>query len=243
MLHTAPSRGASCSLDQIAAGTSHGRDRAADGGCGQPQGGVAHPQDDHADRQESDARVSAGRSRSSRTNTATRPRCSPTASASATASSPRAPTATRAGRWRKASRKGDTVCLLMPNRPEFLAIWLGITRVGGVVALLNTNLTGTALAHCINVVESEAHHRGRGIVRIAGERARRTSPATRKIWLHGDADANFARIDREIDGLSGADARRRPSSPRADHRGPRALHLHLGHHRPAQGGQHQPLPA
>ena len=28
----------------------------------------------------------------------------------------------------------------MPNRPEYLAIWLGITRVGGVVALLNTNL-------------------------------------------------------------------------------------------------------
>jgi len=34
--------------------------------------------------------------------------------------------------------KGDTVCLLMPNRPEFLALWLGVTRVGGVVALLNT---------------------------------------------------------------------------------------------------------
>ena len=90
---------------------------------------------------------------SSRTDTATRRRCSPTASASATASLPRAPTATRAGRWRKASRKGDTVCLLMPNRPEYLAIWVGITRVGGVVALINTNLIGTALAHCINIVE------------------------------------------------------------------------------------------
>src|SRR5271157_3819356 len=31
--------------------------------------------------------------------------------------------------------KGDTVCLLMPNQPEYMAIWLGITRVGGVVAL------------------------------------------------------------------------------------------------------------
>ena len=39
----------------------------------------------------------------------------------------------------------------MPNRPEYLAIWLGITRVGGVVALLNTNLAGQSLAHCINI--------------------------------------------------------------------------------------------
>src|SRR5271166_1637164 len=48
--------------------------------------------------------------------------------------------------------KGDTVCLFMPNRPEYMAIWLGITKAGGVVALLSTNLTGPSLAHCINVV-------------------------------------------------------------------------------------------
>src|SRR2546427_9444246 len=33
--------------------------------------------------------------------------------------------------------KGDVVCLLMPNRPEYMASWLGISSVGGVVALLN----------------------------------------------------------------------------------------------------------
>src|ERR1700738_5121549 len=61
----------------------------------------------------------------------------------------------RYARWALAQglAKGDTVCLLMPNRPEFMAIWLGVTRAGGVVALLNTNLAGAALAHCINVVE------------------------------------------------------------------------------------------
>src|ERR1700742_199970 len=26
--------------------------------------------------------------------------------------------------------KADTVCLMMPNRPEYLAIWLGISRTG-----------------------------------------------------------------------------------------------------------------
>ena len=48
--------------------------------------------------------------------------------------------------------KGEAVCLVMPNRPEYLAIWLGITKVGGVVSLINTNLRGTALAHCLDIV-------------------------------------------------------------------------------------------
>src|SRR6202140_2675174 len=51
---------------------------------------------------------------------------------------------------------GETVCLLMPNRPEYLAIWIGITRIGGVVALLNTNLAGALLAHSI-AVAAPAH--------------------------------------------------------------------------------------
>src|SRR5712692_4943583 len=57
-------------------------------------------------------------------------------------------------RWTLVERiqKGETVCLMMPNRPEYMALWLGVTRVGGVVALLNSNLSGPTLAHCINVV-------------------------------------------------------------------------------------------
>src|SRR3954452_6348750 len=46
---------------------------------------------------------------------------------------------------------GDTVALMMPGRPDYLAAWLGISRVGGVVALINTNLVGPSLAHCLNV--------------------------------------------------------------------------------------------
>ena len=47
--------------------------------------------------------------------------------------------------------KGDTVCLFMPGQPDYLAAWLGITRVGGVAALINTKLVGSSLAHCIDV--------------------------------------------------------------------------------------------
>ena len=122
----------------------------------------------------------------------------------------------RYARWALAQgvRKGDTVCLIMPNRPEFLAIWVGITRVGGVVALVNTHLIGTALAYCINVVSPKHIIVAAELVRIAGERARAHHRRRRRSGCTAMRDANSARIDREIDGLSGADARRRPSAPR-----------------------------
>src|SRR5262249_35776215 len=42
--------------------------------------------------------------------------------------------ANRYARWalQQNVAKGDVICLLMPNCPEYLAIWLGIGRVGGV---------------------------------------------------------------------------------------------------------------
>ena len=43
------------------------------------------------------------------------------------------------------------VALLMGNRADYAAIWLGLTRVGVVVALLNTHLSAPALAHCLRV--------------------------------------------------------------------------------------------
>jgi fatty-acyl-CoA synthase len=112
--------------------------------------------------------------------------------------------ANRYSRWAlvQGLRKGDTVCLMMPGRPEYLAIWIGITRIGGVVALLNTHLTGPALAHSINVV-SPKHIIVAAELFAALTSARAHLGSDPEIWLHGDADANFARIDRAVDGLSG----------------------------------------
>jgi len=47
---------------------------------------------------------------------------------------------------------GTVLALLMSNCAEYVAIWLGITRVGGVVALINDSLTGHALAHSLDIV-------------------------------------------------------------------------------------------
>src|SRR6202453_3082158 len=66
--------------------------------------------------------------------------------------------ANRYARWArgKGLGKGDVVALMMMNRPEYLAIWLGFARAGAAAALINTNLTGSSLAHCISAVKAKA---------------------------------------------------------------------------------------
>ncbi|CAG5097119.1 Similar to SLC27A4: Long-chain fatty acid transport protein 4 (Macaca fascicularis) [Cotesia congregata] len=53
-------------------------------------------------------------------------------------------------------RKGDVVALLMENRPEYVAIWLGLSKLGVTIPLINTNLRKTSLLHCINVARCQA---------------------------------------------------------------------------------------
>jgi len=107
--------------------------------------------------------------------------------------------ANRYARWALAQNlgKGETVGLLMPNRPDYMAAWLGITRVGGVVALVNTHLTGRALAHCIEIV-APRHMivAAEQVESLAGAQSHLT--ARPKLWSHGADAANFARIDRDL---------------------------------------------
>ncbi len=51
--------------------------------------------------------------------------------------------------------RGDVVALLMDNRPDYLFAWLGLAKIGAISALINTNLTGHALAHSINVAGAD----------------------------------------------------------------------------------------
>jgi fatty-acyl-CoA synthase len=107
----------------------------------------------------------------------------------------------RYARWALAQgvTKGDVVGLLMPNRPEYLAIWLGVTCVGGIVALLNTNLVGQSLAHGIQAA-SPKH------LIVAAELAESLDTALPylaappRVWIHGGRGG----IDEEIEGLASA---------------------------------------
>jgi fatty-acyl-CoA synthase len=121
--------------------------------------------------------------------------------------------ANRYGRWALANgiEKGDTVCLLMPNRPEFVAIWVGITRVGGVVGLLNTNLAGAALAHCVNVV-SPKHVIVANSLAEAFARAEPHLTCAPTVWAHGKTTTGRQSIDAAVAMLdeTAIDSRDRP---------------------------------
>src|SRR3984893_15653976 len=110
----------------------------------------------------------------------------------------------RYARWALSAgiEAGDTVCLVMPSRPDYIAAWLGITKVGGVVALINTKLVGLSLSHCINV--ADADH-----VILAGELAAVLETAlphlkrAPKIWIHG-GNSNEAGIDAVLEKIDGS---------------------------------------
>lgn len=51
--------------------------------------------------------------------------------------------------------RGDNVSVMMENRVEFLALLMGLNKIGVTAGLLNTNLTGKSLIHCITVTESK----------------------------------------------------------------------------------------
>ncbi|MEJ0022467.1 MAG: long-chain-acyl-CoA synthetase [Alphaproteobacteria bacterium] len=99
-------------------------------------------------------------------------------------------------------KRGDVVALFAFNSIEFLAVWMGLCKIGVVTALINTNLTSAALAHCINI--AGASH---VIVEAELDEAYKTSisslTVTPRAWnLEGDfAEAlkpqSTARIPRE----------------------------------------------
>jgi citronellyl-CoA synthetase len=51
--------------------------------------------------------------------------------------------------------RGDTISIVMENRVEFLASFLAANKLGATAALVNTNLTGGPLVHCIKITNSK----------------------------------------------------------------------------------------
>jgi fatty-acyl-CoA synthase len=108
----------------------------------------------------------------------------------------------RYARWALAAgiTPGDAVCLLMPSRPEYVAAWLGISRVGGMVALINTKLVGPSLSHCINVANAD-HVIVASELADMFEAARPHLDRVPKVWMHGEK--NETGIETVLDAMDG----------------------------------------
>ena len=65
--------------------------------------------------------------------------------------------ANRYARWALAQglARGASVAVVAPNRLEYLPLWFGLSKVGVAAALINYQLTGEALSHCLEL--SGAH--------------------------------------------------------------------------------------
>ena len=59
--------------------------------------------------------------------------------------------ANRIAHWalERGVRAGQTVALLMQNRPEYLSCWLGLAKTGATIALLHAEAHGPALTHAL----------------------------------------------------------------------------------------------
>ena len=114
-----------------------------------------------------------------------------------------AQTANRYARWALAQGlvPGDVVCLLLDNCPDYLAIWLGLSRAGITVALLNTHLTGEPLRHSIRIVAPS-----RLIAGVAFAQRLHDGPdaiaQSLSCWAHGGGDARLPRLDQALEGFS-----------------------------------------
>ena len=205
------------------------------------RGRVAHAQDDDADRKESEAHFPRGRGGPRRRNSATRRRCFPTRERFTyrELDAAREP-AMRAGRWRKASSKGDVVCLLMLNRPEYFLRSGSGSRASAAWWRSSTPISPARRSRIASPSWRRSTSWSPPSCSAPSARRRRSSPATRK------SGSRRRRCGSGAPRRSGGGVRRRPSvrsrAADAHHRGPRALHLHERHHRSAQGRQHQPLP-
>jgi fatty-acyl-CoA synthase len=118
----------------------------------------------------------------------------------------------RYARWALSAgiEPGDTVCLIMPSRPDYIAAWLGIARVGGIVALINTKLVGLSLSHCLNVADADHVI----LAEELGDMFETALPHLNrapKIWMHGghSHEANIGDALEQLDGSPLSKAERR----------------------------------
>jgi fatty-acyl-CoA synthase len=91
---------------------------------------------------------------------------------------------------------GDVVSLFMQNRPDYIAAWYGLTKIGAVVALINHNLQGPSLLHCITIAKSKAVIVGHEIIDLWSTIDGQTGDMA--IWVGGGLFPGAGDLDRSL---------------------------------------------
>uniref|UniRef100_A0AC35U9L4 AMP-binding domain-containing protein n=1 Tax=Rhabditophanes sp. KR3021 TaxID=114890 RepID=A0AC35U9L4_9BILA len=88
--------------------------------------------------------------------------------------------------------KGDSVALFMENSGEFVAIWVGLAKIGVVSAWINTNLKLEPLAHCINTSKAKCI--------ISSKKLYPLIASTHQLQLFDESVTTTIYVDGEIEG-------------------------------------------
>ena len=105
----------------------------------------------------------------------------------------------RYARWAIAEgvQIGDVVCIMASNTPEYIAIWLGVTRVGGVIAVLDPSHSAWTLARCIQMVAPKHIIMGAAVLWNDNGLGRR-GHFSAKVWALGENVDGLGRIDEVV---------------------------------------------
>lgn len=57
---------------------------------------------------------------------------------------------------RQGFKPGEVIALFMETQPEYVFLWLGLAKLKVITALVNTNLRGAQLIHCLRIAGCKA---------------------------------------------------------------------------------------
>ncbi|KAJ0056389.1 hypothetical protein NL108_006924 [Boleophthalmus pectinirostris] len=59
-------------------------------------------------------------------------------------------------------KEGDTAAVFLGNEPDFVWLWLALSKLGCTAALLNTNIRSKSLLHCFSCCDAKILVTGAG---------------------------------------------------------------------------------
>ena len=103
--------------------------------------------------------------------------------------------------------RGDTASVFMENRVEFLALLIALNKLGVIAGLINTNLRGRPLSHCVTVTASRKCIFGAELAPALAEVRAELEAVERE--LAGDVREKYERVVKHkgADGLAPLDGR------------------------------------
>ncbi|GBP23080.1 Long-chain fatty acid transport protein 4 [Eumeta japonica] len=96
-------------------------------------------------------------------------------------------------------KRGDVVCVFMPNCGEYVWTWLGMAKLGAVSALVNSNLRHKPLLHCIQVAKAKAVIFSESLAEAVAEIRPQLPPELKLFQLYGKCGDGIIDLCTELD--------------------------------------------